>query len=42
MKQAILKLVESIKEDLKDMLFLFHNSVNARKNYKPMAPVSLL
>ena len=24
------------KEDLKDMLFAFHNSVNARKNYKPM------
>lgn len=24
------------KEDLKDMLFSFHNSVNARKNYKPM------
>ena len=24
------------KEDLKDMLFAFHNSVNERKNYKPM------
>jgi len=24
------------KEDLKDMLFAFHNSVNARKNYKLM------
>ena len=24
------------KEDLKDMLFAFHNSVNVRKNYKPM------
>jgi hypothetical protein len=24
------------KEDLKDMLFAFHNSVNIRKNYKPM------